>query len=72
MTIDEFFDTVAPPLYQQVLSIGKLRVQVYGEVDKNLEPNVAIEQKIAVQEQAFDKLAKELKEKAVIEYPCRP
>lgn len=68
LTIDEFFDTVAPPLYQQALSIGKLRTQVYDEVDKNLEPNITIEQKMAAQKQAFDKLTKELKEKAVIEY----
>lgn len=69
LTIDEFFDTIAPPLYQKALSIGKLRAQVYDEVAKNLDPNITIEQKMAAQKDAFDNLTKELKDKAIVKYP---
>ncbi|NPV29525.1 MAG: hypothetical protein HPY58_07700 [Firmicutes bacterium] len=71
LTIDEFFDKVAPPLYQQALSIGKLRAQIYDETDRRLGPNVPADQRLAAERAAFEKLTRELKEKAVVEIKSR-
>lgn len=63
-TIDEFFDTVAPERYQKALAIGKLRSQVYKEIDNS---SLTPEQRMKAEIDLFEKLIKELKAKAVIQ-----
>lgn len=63
-TIDEFFDTVAPERYQKALAIGKLRAQVYKEID---DSNLTPEQRMKAEIDLFEKFVKELKAKAVVQ-----
>jgi len=63
-TIYEFFEKVAPERYQETLAIGKLRAQVYNEIDFScLTP----EQRMQAETDSFEKLVKELKAKAVVQ-----
>ncbi len=41
-TIDDFFDKVAPERYQKALAIGKLRAQVYNEIDFSSLMNILV------------------------------